>query len=124
MNNNVFCSLITEKKAETTLSCNVLNTPKKIYGYPGDIKDETVDQMTPKTKSHCIRLLKSACKAKDKCIKRLMVKEFRHKKKIASLVKLLGELRQKCDLSENASEIIEVGIIPREYHSQGEIQVE
>lgn len=103
-----FCSSITEKKTETSLPCNVLNTPKKIYRYPGDIKDEVIDQMSPKTKSHCIRLLKSACKAKDKNIKSLMVKEFRHKKKIASLKKLLSELRQKCDFSENASEIIEV----------------
>ncbi|XP_020296332.1 uncharacterized protein LOC109861196 [Pseudomyrmex gracilis] len=105
-------SSITEKQAETEsstfLSCNVLSTRKRIYRYPGDIKDELIDQMTSASKSQCIRLLQSVCKAKDKKIKTLMLKKLRHTKKIVNLVKLLRELRQKCDLSENASEIIEV----------------
>ncbi|XP_011869794.1 PREDICTED: uncharacterized protein LOC105563092 [Vollenhovia emeryi] len=87
-NNSQRTSLITENKADTSLPSNILNTPRKIYRYPGDIKDELVEQMSPTTKSNCIRLLKSACKAKDKTIQKLKVNEFRHKKKISSLEKL------------------------------------
>lgn len=76
--------------------------------YPGDIKDDIIDQLSLSTKSTCIKLLKRACLKKDHAIKRLYAKQIRDKKKIINLEELLTELRQQCGLSSNASNIIQV----------------
>jgi len=91
---------------ETPLLDKISNISTKRFRYPGDISD--VDQLTPSEKTMCIKVLKRACKKKDKIINRLRVQHIRQKRKIVNLQELLTELRQKFELSENVQNIVQV----------------
>lgn len=98
----------TEMEIETSLVDNTSTILKNTIRYPGDIGAEVLNKFTPSVQMKYIKLLKHACEKKNKTINRLRVQQLPQKRKIASLQELLTELRQKYELSENTSEIVQV----------------
>ncbi|KYQ56570.1 hypothetical protein ALC60_04498 [Trachymyrmex zeteki] len=88
----------------------ILQTQKKLVRYPGDIDDDILQTMTPRTSKCIIKMLKK-CQEKDKIIKRCRTQQSRQKKKIESLCQLLLELRKERLLSENSCDIMQVSRI-------------
>jgi len=98
-----------ELEHDTPEHIDICRTPtKKILRYPGDIRENRMKDMTPRTVIRSIELLKRACIKKDNTIKRLRTEQNRRKKKIESLQMLLTDLKQKCLLSSNSSDIVKV----------------
>lgn len=92
--------LQTEERSENIICA----TPRRGIRYPGDILTPKLKDMTPDTLNECVRVLKKSCLTKTALIKRLRNEIRRQKLKITSLKKLLQELRQKYQLSENSSD--------------------
>lgn len=90
-----------EKISNKTLSAKRLS-------YAGDIEIEKVKNMSPRTITKSMTILKKICEEKDKVINRLKVQIFRQKRKIENLETLLRELQRKGLLSSNSSDIIQV----------------
>lgn len=86
----------------------ILQTPKKLVRYPGDIDDNVLQTITPKTSQRIIKMLKQKCQEKDKIIKRCRTQQSRQKKKIESLSRLLLKLKKEHLLSENSCDIMQV----------------
>lgn len=97
-----------ELQYDTPERIQICKTPTKKLRYPGDINENTIRDMTPRSALKSVKILKRACVKKDITIKRLRNEQSRRKKKIESLEKLLMELKQKCLLSSNSSDIVQV----------------
>ncbi|XP_067210168.1 uncharacterized protein [Linepithema humile] len=74
----------------------IIQTPKKLLRYPGDINDNILQNITPRTSIRIIKMLKKECQKKDKIIKRCRTQQNRQKKKIEHLTELLFKVRKKC----------------------------
>jgi len=82
-------------------------TSKKKLRYPGDVLNNRTN-MTPRTMAKSIRILKSACEKKTKTIKRLRTELHRQKKNIENISAVLTELQQKCLLSPDSCDVLQV----------------
>lgn len=86
-----------------------VSTPRKMVRYPGDVLwSDKIVNMSPQSIAKSIRILKNACDKKNKTIKRLYTQTHRQKKKIKNISSLLMELRQKCLLSSNSGDVLQV----------------
>jgi len=70
-----------QQEAEEIPINQIVTTPKKLR-YPGDVRDDRIADMTPRTTVKAIRMLKRVNEKKTKTIKRLCTQIQRQKKKI------------------------------------------
>ncbi|XP_036138677.1 uncharacterized protein LOC118644363 [Monomorium pharaonis] len=96
------------QEAEEIPIDQIVTTPKKRMRYLGDILDNKITDMSPRTMIKSIRILKRACEEKTKTIKRLCCQTRRQKRKIKNISAVLTELQQKCLLSSESCNVLQV----------------
>lgn len=75
-----------QQEAEEIPVNQLVTTPKKRLRYPGDVQNDQIANMTPRTTIKAIRLLKRINEKKTKTIKRLCTQIQCQKKKLKVLV--------------------------------------
>lgn len=70
-------------------------TPKRKIQYPGDVAQEHLESMTPRSISKAFTVLRQSCQRKSVHIKRLQRQLQRQKKKMESLKKLLSQITKQ-----------------------------